>query len=166
MKKFITIVAVVAVLFSAMSCSTSMHDATLALPVKLALSPTAQPAGITISMVEKTGTMMKFTFDIVGIAPLTGTKLTIVGADLALTDGGQTVNFDEKNEEFTKTVVDGEVSFVVYTSAKPDWNGDVPAFKIVKFGTWDGVVEGVGGNIQITGSADKDVVIVIDGMKL
>ncbi|MCA1950585.1 MAG: hypothetical protein LDL24_08430, partial [Treponema sp.] len=59
----------------------------------------------------------------------------------------------------------GQIHFVFYTNAYPSWNGELAAWKIVKRNTWDSVVEGkTQTNIQVSGTKDKDVVLVIDQM--
>lgn len=162
MKKILTILVMTATLFLATSCGTALHDGELTLPVSLNTDPSKQ-AGVKLVMTPKAGTMGKISINLTGLDKLNGTSLTVCGQNLALTDNGPVVSWDNGNELYTKTITDGKVSFVFYTNDYQDWNAMEPAFKIVYKGTWDNfLIKGTGDNVQITGSADKDVVLDID----
>jgi predicted small lipoprotein YifL len=161
MKKIFIIIAVLAVLFTATSCGTGLHNGKMTLPVVLKNDPSTQ-AGININMVPKTGTMSKISINLTDIDSLDGTSLTVTGEGLASTDAGSPISWTNDATDLTKTIEGGKVSFEFYTSDYPDWNKNEPAFKIVYTGTWDNFLEGVDGNVSITGSADKDTVLNID----
>lgn len=113
-------------------------------------------------MVSKAGTMSKISINLTDIDSLDGTSLTVTGEGLASTDAGSPISWINDATDLTKTIEGGKVSFEFYTSDYPDWNKNEPAFKIVYTGTWDSFLEGVDGNVSITGSADKDTVLNID----
>ncbi len=166
MKKILYVLAAVALIFSAASCSNVLHDSAITLPIKVNETVTVGSDGVTAFTVSaKAGTMSKWDVTIVGLEGINGQEVTLVGQSLALSDGGSTVSWDNNNSNMSQTVSNGQIHYVFFTSDYPSWNNDLAAWKIVKRNTWDSVVEGKSQtNIQVSGTKDKDVVLVIDQM--
>jgi hypothetical protein len=164
MKRILAILAVVAAIFAVSSCDTALHDGSITLPVKVNENVVVGSDGVTTyTVTAKAGTWSKWDVTIVGMQGINGQEVTLVGQDLSTSDNGTTVSWDNNNGTMSQTVSNGTIHFVFYTNSYPSWNNNIAAWKIVKRNTWDSVVEGMSQtNIQISGTKDKDVVLVID----